>query len=143
MTAPATRPQLAVLATLFTLMVVGCADASVSQESTVLIQYQRSGGISGVEQRLAIDSDGRATLTVDGDTSTITIDADGMKRLLQSIQDAEFGNLESEYLPQRPGADMYEYTITYDGHTVRAKETALPKALRPIVELLDAVLGRA
>ena len=143
MTAPATRPQLAVLAMLFTLMVVGCADASVSQESTVLIQYQRSGGIRGIDQRLAIDGDGRATLTVDGDTSTITLDANVMSRLRQSIQDAEFAKLEGEYLPERPGADMYEYTITYQGHTVRAKETALPQALRPIVELLDAVLGRA
>ena len=143
MTAPTTRPPLAVLATLFSLLVVGCADDSVSQESTVLIQYQRSGGIRGIDQRLAIDGDGRATLTIDGDTSTITIDANVMSRLRRSIQDAEFAKLEGEYLPERPGADMYEYTITYQGHTVRAKETALPQSLRPIVGLLDAVLGRA
>ncbi len=143
MTAPATCPPLAVWATLLTLMVVGCADDSVTQESTVLIQYQRSGGIRGIDQRLAIDGDGRATLTIDGDTSTITIDANVMSQLRRSIQNVEFAKLDGEYLPQRPGADMYEYTITYQGHTVRAKETVLPQALRPIVELLDAVLGRA
>ena len=86
---------------------------------------------------------GGAVAIASKDTSTITIDANVMSQLRQSIQDVEFAKLDSEYLPQRPGADMYQYTITYQGHTVGAQETALPQALRPLVELLDAVLERA
>ena len=142
MRVPATRAPLAILASFLITTVIGCVDDTVSQESSSLIEYHRSGGFRGVDDRLAIDTDGKATLTRNGATSSITIEASVMNSLRGIMQEIEFGKLEREYQPPGRGADMYEYSITYQGHTVRAKETALPQVLYPIVELLDRILDR-
>ena len=143
MRAPATRPPLAILASFLGTTVIGCVDDTVSQESSSLIEYHRSGGFRGVDDRLTIDTDGKATLTRNGTATDVTIEPSIVNRLRGIMQEIEFDKLEREYQPPGRGADVYEYSITYQGHTVRAKETALPQVLHPIVELLDRVLDGA
>ena len=107
---------------------VGCAENTVRQVSTPLIEYHRSGGMRGTDHRLTVTNDGQATLTRDGLTTNITIESDVMNRLRGTMREIEFDKLEPVDQPQRGGADMYEYAITYQGHTVRAKELSLPAA---------------
>ncbi len=85
---------------------------------------------------------GGATRTRNGATSTITIDRSIMDRLRRALREIEFDKLVVEDSPRR-GGDAYEYAITYRKRTLRARETALPKPLRPLVELLDGILNRA
>ena len=106
-----------------------------------MLEYHRSGGIRGLDDRLVVQKDGTATLTRNGKKTTFTIDAGVMSRLRGRLDGLEFGQLSGGDAPSR-GADMYQYSITYQGHTVRAPETALPRPLHPIVELLDHVLDR-
>ena len=61
---------------------------------------------------------------------------------IRFVREIEFDKLVVEDSP-RQGGDAYEYAITYRGRTVRARETALPGPLRPLVELLDGILNRA
>ena len=136
------RPALAIVVMLLALPGIGCTDDTASQESSLLIEFQRSGGIRGSDDRLTIDDEGTATLTRDGATSAITIDGSVMNRLRQALREIEFDKLVVEDSPRR-GGDAYEYAITYQGSTVRAPETALPESLRPLVELLDGILNRA
>lgn len=142
MSASVQHPALAIVAMLLALPGIGCTDDTALQESSLLIEFQRSGGIRGTDDRLTIDSDGMATLTRDGATSTITIDRSVMDRLRRALREIEFDKLVVEDSPRR-GGDAYEYAITYRGRTVRALETALPRPLRPLVELLDGILNRA
>ncbi len=142
MSASMPRPALAIVVMLLALPGIGCTDDTASQESSLLIEFQRSGGIRGSDDRLTIDDEGTATLTRDGATSAITIDGSVMNRLRQALREIEFDKLVVEDSPRR-GGDAYEYAITYQGSTVRAPETALPESLRPLVELLDGILNRA
>ena len=142
MSASVQHPALAIVAMLLALPGIGCTDDTASQESSLLIEFQRSGGIRGTDDRLTIDSDGTATLTRDGATSTITIDRSVIDRLRRALREIEFDKLVVEDSPRR-GGDAYEYAITYRGRTLHALETALPGPLRPVVELLDGILNRA
>lgn len=142
MSASGPHPALAIAAILVVLPSIGCTDDTASQESSLLIEFQRSGGIRGTDDRLTIDGDGTATLTRNGATSTITIDGSVMNRLRRAVREIEFDKLVVEDSPRR-GGDAYEYAITYRDHTVRARETTLPGPLRPLVELLDGILNRA
>ncbi len=142
MSASVTHQALVIVAILLVLPGIGCTDDTASQENSLLIEFQRSGGIRGTDDRLTIDGDGTATLTRNGATSTITIDRSVMDRLRRALREIEFDKLVVEDSPRR-GGDAYEYAITYRNRTLRARETALPKPLRPLVELLDGILNRA
>ncbi len=126
--------------TLLVLLGLGCG-GTASQVSTALIEYQRSGGIRGTDDRLVVNSDGTAALTRNGRGSTITVDSGVMNRLRRRLGGIDFGSLRSD--TARGGGDMYQYVIKYQGHTVRANDASLPPALHPVIELLDRILSRA
>ena len=142
MSASFPHQALVIVAILLVLPGIGCTDDTASQENSLLIEFHRSGGIRGTDDRLTIDGDGTATVTRHGTTSTITIDQAVMDRLRRALLEIEFDKLVVDDSPRR-GGDAYEYAITYRNRTLRARETALPGALRPIVELLDGILDGA
>ncbi len=132
----------AIKTAILALCVIGCT-GKASQVSSPLIEYHRSGGIRGTDDRLVIRDDGTATLNRNGSASNITVTSDVMDRLRRALGQSQFGSLRSEYDAPRGGADMYEYTITHNGHTVRAKDASLPEALHPIISILDRILSNA
>jgi hypothetical protein len=130
------RPALPLLL----LIGLGCAGPA-SQVSAPLIEYRRSGGIQGTDDRLVIKNDGTATLTRNGSSSILTIEAGVLNRLRRSVRGIDFGKLPRD--SARGGGDMFEYVIKYQGHTVRGNDATLPPALRPVVEVLDRILSGA
>ena len=134
----------AIKTALLALCVIGCT-RTASQVSSPLIEYHRSGGIRGTDDRLVIRDDGTATLNRNGSASNITVTSDVVDRLRRALSQSQFGSLRSEYEAPRGGggADMYEYAITHKGHTVRAKDASLPEALHPVISILDRILSNA
>jgi hypothetical protein len=126
--------------TLLVLMGLGCG-GTASQVSTALIEYHRSGGIRGTDDRLVVNSNGTAALTRNGQRSAITVDSSVVNRLRRRLGQIDFGSLPSD--TARGGGDMYQYVIKYQGHTVRGNDASLPPAVRPVIELLDRILSRA
>lgn len=132
----------AIKTALLALCVIGCT-GTASQVSSPLIEYHRSGGIRGTDDRLVIRDDGTATLNRNGRTSDTTVASDVMDRLRRALRQSQFGSLRSEYEAPPGGADMYNYAITHNGHTVRAKDASLPEALHPVISILDRILSNA
>ncbi len=132
----------AIKTALLALCVIGCT-GTASQVSSPLIDYHRSGGIRGIDDRLVIRDDGTATLSRNGKSSEVTVTSDVMDRLRRALGQSQFGGLRSEYEAPRGGADMYDYAITHNGHTVRAKDASLPEALHPVIAILDRILSNA
>jgi hypothetical protein len=120
---------------------VGCAP--VNSQAPVLIEYQRSGGIAGRTDHVVIRGDGTARLSRRADTADLTIPADSLARLRALLGRIPFDSLRAEYLPPRPGADLYEYIIIYGGRRVRTMDTAIPADLAPLIESLNAILRSA
>ena len=132
----------AIKTALLALCVIGCT-GTASQVSSPLIDYHRSGGIRGIDDRLVIRDDGTATLSRNGKSSEITVTSDVMDRLRRALGQSQFGGLRSEYEAPRGGADMYDYAITHNVHTVRAKDASLPEEIHPEITILDSILSKA
>lgn len=137
---PAPRPVSAIAAVMVVVATTACAADSASQESAPLIEYHRSGGIRGTTERLVVEGDGTGTLTRDDTTGEITLAPRTLNRLQRTLQEIDWTALQREYTGRSGVADMYEYTIVFRNHTVRAAESALPEGLYPLIELLDGVL---
>lgn len=114
----------------------GCA----SNAPTTLLEYQRTGGIAGLDDRLVIDSAGKATLTRKGEATSFTLNADVIKALTDELEAVNFSQLDAEYLPGQAGADLFDYRLTYGGHTVHAVDTAVPEGMLPVLELLNQLI---
>jgi hypothetical protein len=124
----------------------GCAQKSSptpppTPAPKVLIEYHRSGGFAGVIEDLIIYDDGRAVLTQRTGRSEFTLDEDSVKQITEKLEQATFSALKKEYLPERPGADFFEYEISYKGHTVKAQDTAVPESLLPVLESLNEIIN--
>jgi len=118
-------------------MASGCL---CSSEQTVLITYRRSGGIAGVNDELVIYSNHQAILVRRTGRAEFTLDADQVARLVQQFEEANFVSLDREYLPQNTCCDLYEYVVTYEGHTVRTMDTAIPEPLEPLLRTLNEII---
>jgi hypothetical protein len=106
----------------------------------ILAEYRRSGGFAGLDDYLVIQVNGQATLTRKTEHYEFVLDRDTMNQLQALFDDAEFSKLRREYLPSRQGSDLFEYVVTYKGHTVRTMDTAVPEALWPVLELLNQII---
>ena len=104
------------------------------------LEYRRSGGIAGFDDQLVIDPQGNATLTRRGQTTQFVLEPETIAQLEIFLDQADFARLNAEYLPAQPGADLFEYTITYQDHTVRTADTAVPGALQPVLDALNRIV---
>jgi hypothetical protein len=113
-------------------ILMGCS----ANPETTLLEYQRTGGIAGIDDRLVIDSTGKAALTRKDQEFSFSLSADELKALQNELVAANFGQLADDYTPGQPGADLFDYRLTYDGHTVHMVDTAVPEAMQPILDML-------
>jgi hypothetical protein len=117
----------------------GCTRAP---SSDILIVYERSGGFAGLDDSLSIKRTGEAVLTRNSRRYEVTLDAETLTRLQTMFEDAAFLDLQKEYLPSQQGSDRFEYLITYQGHTVRTMDGAVPQSLQPILEALNQIIEK-
>ena len=106
----------------------------------VLLEYQRTGGIAGLDDRLVVQADGKAKLTRRDEGSEFELTSSQISTLRQQLEESEFRSLKRIYKPETQGRDLFEYELTYRGHTVRASDGAIPEALRPVLDSLNAIV---
>ena len=106
-----------------------------------IIVYQRSGGLSGLEDRLCIYDGGACEMAGKNDRNyRCQVIALKLNRLEQAFADADFFALPDEY-PADAQADAIRYSIAYAAngkkHQVVAYSNSMPDHLRPLVRELD------
>jgi len=123
--------------------ITGWGCAKMSSQST-LIEYHRSGGITGREDRLVVLTDGTARLSRQGTVAAdYQVGADTLTELRAMLQRIDFRGMRDEYLPTRRGADLYEYVVIYEDRRIRTMDTAVPPELQPLIQLLSGLANRA
>lgn len=127
-------------ALLLALSTAGCAQ--MRTQATTLIEFQRSGGIAGREDRVRVMSDGTAQLSRRGVAADFQVAPDTLTELRALIERVDFRAMRDEYLPARQGADLYEYVLTCKGRRIRTMDTAVPAELQPLVQLLGGLANR-
>jgi len=120
--------------------ITGCA--KMSPQGTALIEYRRSGGIAGREDRLVVLTDGTVRLSRRGAVTDYRISADTLNELRALLERVDFRRMREEYLPTRRGADLFEYEVIYQGRRIRTMDTAVPPELQPLLQLLSGFASR-
>jgi hypothetical protein len=121
-------------------VITGCA--TVNSQAPALVEYERSGGIAGRQDRLVVHVDGSARRYRRGAPTTFTVSGDTLTQLRQLLQGIRFDTLRAEYLPPRPGADLFEYVVVYAKRSIRTMDTAVPPELQPLIQLLSDLVNR-
>ena len=127
---------------LYLVVIAGCQ--TVNPQTPALVEYERSGGITGQTVRLVIQDNGSARLSAraGGDSTTLALSADTLAQLKSLLQSIRFDTLRAEYRPSQAGADRYEYVITHRGRSVRCQDGAVPADLQPLITALNGLVRR-
>lgn len=93
----------------------------------MIVSFERSGGFTGRELKVAVNSD--------------ELPEAERNQLEQTVKVAGFFDLPEKIGPPRSGADVFQFTITVeDGgrtHTVEFEQTATPEKLQPLLRWLQ------
>ena len=109
----------------------------------VVVDYQRTGGIAGSEDRLVIFDNGVAVISQKTDSTEILLNQSDLERITAIFTDAQFSLLQGNYTARRGAADYFRYTISYHGKTVIAEDSAIPPSLQPVIAGLNRILTMA
>lgn len=110
-------------------------------EPEVLVDYQRTGGIAGVNDRLVIFDNGITLVQSRATSREIQLNQSDLTQTSELFDDAQFATLEGNYTSPRGGADLMQYRISYRGKTVNTEDTAIPPALDPVIEEMNRILN--
>jgi hypothetical protein len=108
---------------------------------TLFVDYQRTGGIAGVNDRLVIFDNG-VTLVKSRTTSReILLNHSDLEQISSVFDAGQFSILEGNYTSRRGGADLLQYSISYQGKTVNTEDTAIPPSLEPVIREMDRLIS--
>ena len=109
----------------------------------VVVDYQRTGGIAGSEDRLVIFDNGVAVISQKTASTEITLNQSDLEQITGIFTEAQFSLLQGNYTARRGAADYFRYTISYHGKTVIAEDSAIPPSLQPVIAELNRILTMA
>jgi hypothetical protein len=140
-----TRTGLLILFVLSTAVLTGCLGTrSIPEPSptnpVLLVDYQRTGGIGGMDDRIVIFDNGAAVIRSHSASREITLNRTSIGEIAGAFDKAQFDRLEGNYTTARDGADLIHYSITYRGKTVITEDTAVPSPLEPVIVELNRIL---
>lgn len=107
---------------------------------SLIVDYQRTGGIAGVSDRLVIFDNGVGLVSSRKLSREILLNQSDLDRISGIFDDTKFFGLEGNYTSRRGGADLMQYSISYRGRTVNTEDTAIPPAMEPVVMELNRIL---
>jgi hypothetical protein len=110
-------------------------------EPTLFVDYQRTGGIAGMNDRLVIFDNGVALVSSRTTSREIQLDQSDLEEISKVFTAAHFTALEGNYTSLRGGADFMQYSISYQGKTVNTEDTAIPPTLEPVIGELNRILS--
>ena len=108
---------------------------------TLFVDYQRTGGIAGVNERLVIFDNGVTLVSSRTTSREILINQSDLEQISALFDAAQFPMLEGNYTSRRGGADLMQYSISYKGKTVNTEDTAVPPSLEPVIKEMDSLLS--
>lgn len=128
-------------------MVCGCLGVKTPPVSTfsppaLFVEYHRTGGIAGIDDRLVIFDNGVVVISGKTVNTELTINQTDLDRITGIFNDAQFPMFEPSYSARRGGADFIKYTISYHSKTVNTEDSAIPPRLQPVIDELDRIMSR-
>jgi hypothetical protein len=108
---------------------------------TLFVDYQRTGGIAGVNDRVVIFDNGVTLVSSRTTSREILLNQSDLEQISAVFDAGQFSMLEGNYTTSRGGADFLQYSISYRGKTVNTEDTAIPPSLEPVIKELNHILS--
>ena len=110
---------------------------------SVLVSIEVTGGLGGVDDYMAIGSNGAARLDTRSETRQFRASRREMKRLRAALAAARWTRLHSDYPARGDVVDGFAYSIIYRGHGVRTEDGARrPARLQRVLTALLRIRSR-
>jgi hypothetical protein len=127
-------------------MVSGCLGSKTIPGSNprvpaVLVDYYRTGGIAGFNDRLVIFDNGITLVSSKTVNSEIDLNQTDIEKINTLFDQAQFAKLEGNYSARPGSVDLIKYSISYDNKTVNTEDTAIPPSLKPVIAELNRIVG--
>ena len=107
---------------------------------SVLVSMEITGGIAGVDDYLAIGSNGASRLDTREGSRRFTISRHRLRDLRARLAAVHWRHLRSEYPAPLGTKDGFSYSIIYRGHAVRTEDGApRPARLRRVLSVLQRI----
>jgi hypothetical protein len=128
------------------LMLTGCLGVKAPAVSrpaapALFVDYQRTGGVAGVNDRLVIFDNGVTLVSSRTTNREILLNQSDLEQISAVFDTAGFPLLEGNYTSRDGGADLMQYSITYQGRTVNTENTAIPLSLEPVITDMNLILN--
>ena len=126
----------------------GCLGTKIPEPATtvppsVLVDYHRTGGIAGVDDRLVVFDNGVAVISGRSGSTELLLNQTDLALISVLFNQSQFPQLQAQYSAPRGSADLMTYTISYHGKTVTAEESAMPPSLLPVIADLNQIIRSA
>jgi hypothetical protein len=113
---------------------------SLPHAPSVLVDYYRTGGFAGFEDRLFIFDNGVAVVSSKTVNQEIEVNKTDIDRIVTLFNQSQFPMLEGNYSARHGSVDLIKYTISYQSKTVNAEDSAIPSSLQPVIDELNRIL---
>jgi hypothetical protein len=128
------------------IMVSGCLGSKTPPIShppapAVLVDYYRTGGFAGFNDRLVIFDNGVAVVSGKNVNREIQLNKSGIDRINSIFNESQFSMLEENYTARHGSVDLIKYSISYHSKTVIAEDSAFPPSLLPVIDELNRILS--
>jgi hypothetical protein len=122
---------------------LGVKTPSISRSAppSILVDYQRTGGFAGLNDRVVIFDNGVAVISSRTINTEISLNQSELERIGNLFSESKFPSLEGNYTSRRGAADLLQYRISYHGKTVNTEDTAIPPSLQPVIEEMNQILA--
>lgn len=111
------------------------------QPPVIFVDYQRTGGIAGVNDRVVIFDNGVTLVSTRKMTTEIALNQTELDEINSLFTTSDFLALEGNYTSGRGGADLLHYRISYYGKTVRTEDTAIPVKIQPVIDAMNRIVA--
>jgi hypothetical protein len=109
----------------------------------IILDYHRTGGIAGLDDRLVIFDNGAAVFSSRTINRELLLNQTDLDRITALFSDAQYSMLQENYTINRDESDLIHYTITYHGKTVNTEDSAVPPSLQLILDEMNRMISEA
>lgn len=107
----------------------------------LVLDYHRTGGIAGIDDRLIIFDNGAAVISTRSVSREFEVNRSELERLDRIFTQAGYNSLQEKYTSPSGGADFIRYSITYQNKTVLTEDTVTPYPLQPVIRELNGIIS--
>ena len=126
----------------------GCLGAKTPPVSrppapAVFVDYYRTGGIAGFDERLIIFDNGAAIISTKAGSKAIVLNAPDIDAISDLFTQAQFSMLQTNYPAPHGGSDLIKYSVSYHGKTITTEDSAVPPPLLPVIDEMNRIVKNA